>query len=144
MIGRKREIEELENLYNSNDAQLVAIYGRRRVGKTYLINYVFEEKFTFKHAGLSPDEDNKAESLIKQLHHFYNSLTKYGMSKEEKEPKNWFDAFLLLEKLLETKDKKEKWSFLSMNYLGWTLKRVISLKLLKDFGMDMDVAKTIY
>lgn len=108
MIGRKREIEELENLYNSNDAQLVAIYGRRRVGKTYLINYVFEEKFTFKHAGLSPDEDNDAESLAKQLHHFYNSLTKYGMSKEEKEPKNWFDAFLLLEKLLETKDKKEK------------------------------------
>ncbi len=108
MIGRKREIEELENLYDSKDAQLVAIYGRRRVGKTYLINYVFNDKFTFKHAGLSPDEDGDTLNLEKQLHHFYNSLIKYGLNENEKKPKNWFDAFLLLEKLLETKDKKEK------------------------------------
>ena len=36
MIGRKKQIEELENLYNSKKSELIAVYGRRRVGKTYL------------------------------------------------------------------------------------------------------------
>lgn len=38
MIGRKEEIQELNDLYDSQEAQFVAIYGRRRVGKTYLID----------------------------------------------------------------------------------------------------------
>ena len=37
MIGRTREIQRLKELYNSNEAELIAVYGRRRVGKTYLI-----------------------------------------------------------------------------------------------------------
>ena len=37
IVGRKREIEELRNLYESNKAEFVAIYGRRRVGKTFLV-----------------------------------------------------------------------------------------------------------
>lgn len=37
LIGRKQEIEELERLYNSDHAEFVAVYGRRRVGKTFLI-----------------------------------------------------------------------------------------------------------
>ena len=37
MIGRKQESEELNRIYNRNKAELVAIYGRRRVGKTYLV-----------------------------------------------------------------------------------------------------------
>ena len=37
IIGRKKEIEELERLYNAENAEFVAVYGRRRVGKTYLI-----------------------------------------------------------------------------------------------------------
>ena len=38
MIGRKKELQRLKDLYNSNKAELVAVYGRRRVGKTYLIS----------------------------------------------------------------------------------------------------------
>ena len=52
MIGRKKEINELKDLYNNQRSELVAIYGRR-VGKTYLINQVFKDKFTFKHTALS-------------------------------------------------------------------------------------------
>lgn len=37
MVGREKEIKELEELYQGNRLELVAIYGRRRVGKTYLI-----------------------------------------------------------------------------------------------------------
>ena len=44
IIGRKQEIEELNNLYNSGKAEFVAIYGRRRVGKTYLVKELFQNK----------------------------------------------------------------------------------------------------
>ena len=56
MIGRKKEIEILNKLYDSKKSQFVAIYGQRRVGKTYLVNEVFEGRITFHHAGLSPIE----------------------------------------------------------------------------------------
>lgn len=103
MIGRKQEIKELNRLYGRNQAELVAIYGRRRVGKTYLVDETFADRITFRHAGLSPaDED--AKGLLKlQLEHFYNSLELYGMEKSEK-PKSWLDAFLLLEKFLQKID----------------------------------------
>ena len=54
MIGRKRETKELNRLYNSGRAELVAVYGRCRIGKTFLVDETFEGRITFKHAGLSP------------------------------------------------------------------------------------------
>ena len=103
MIGRVQEVKELNRLYARNKAELVAIYGRRRVGKTYLVDETFADRITFRHAGLSPaDED--AKGLLKlQLNHFYNSLELQGMEKCDK-PTNWLDAFLLLEKFLQNKD----------------------------------------
>ena len=106
MIGRKEESAILKRLYNSNKSQFVAVYGRRRVGKTYLINEVFEGKITFRHAGLSPVEiDNNSSNspTKKQLLHFYNSLILHG-TKESKCPENWMDAFLMLEKFLISVD----------------------------------------
>ena len=49
-------LEELNRIYNSNRAQLVAVYGRRRIGKTYLVDEAFKGRITFRHAGLSPIE----------------------------------------------------------------------------------------
>ena len=99
MIGRYKEKDELNSLYNSDRAHLVAVYGRRRVGKTYLIDQVFKGKFTFRHAGLSPVEMEGATDsspLKEQLKHFYNSLILHGMEKGEC-PDNWLDMFLQLE-----------------------------------------------
>ena len=103
MIGRVQEMKELNRLYSRDKAELVAIYGRRRVGKTYLVDETFADRISFRHAGLSPaDEDSKG--LLKlQLNHFYNSLELQGMEKCDK-PTNWLDAFLLLEKFLQSKD----------------------------------------
>lgn len=106
MIGRKKETDKLNKLYESKKSQFVAIYGRRRVGKTYLINEVFEGKITFHHAGLSPietDADGTESSLKKQLKHFYNSLIIQGMEKTTC-PDNWMDAFLILEMFLQKQD----------------------------------------
>ena len=104
MIGRKKEISKLMDLYNNKRSELVAIYGRRRVGKTYLINETFKDKFTFKHTALSPDDfKNNNELLERQLERFYKNLSKYGLEDKSK-PKDWFEAFDLLEKLLEQKE----------------------------------------
>ena len=82
MIGRSKEIKELNQLYNSGKAELVAVYGRRRVGKTYLINETFSNRFSFKHAGLSPIEsDDNNGALKKQLTQFFYSLLKFGLKK---------------------------------------------------------------
>ena len=107
MIGRNKVISELNELYDSNEAQLVAIYGRRRIGKTYLIEQTFKNKFAFKHAGLSPLEHEKTGMLEAQLKHFYNSLKTYGLHGGTC-PTNWLDAFLLLQQLLEKADNGER------------------------------------
>ncbi len=103
MVGRKREIKELNRLYDHNQAELAAIYGRRRVGKTYLVDETFAGRITFRHAGLSPADENARGLLKLQLEHFYNSLVLHGMEETEK-PKSWMEAFLLLEKFLQKID----------------------------------------
>ena len=54
IIGRRNEVEELEKLYHSERPEFVAIYGRRRVGKTFLIKQALKGRITFQHTGVSP------------------------------------------------------------------------------------------
>ena len=103
MVGREKELKKLEKLYNSGRAELVAIYGRRRVGKTYLVDEAFQGRITFRHAGLSPLEKDSKGLLRAQLDHFYNSLRIYGMESDQR-PASWLDAFFMLEKLLQSID----------------------------------------
>ncbi|MDO4805951.1 MAG: ATP-binding protein [Coriobacteriales bacterium] len=103
MIGRRQESKKLEELYEGGRAELVAIYGRRRVGKTYLVDEVFRDRITFRHAGLSP-LDEPANGLLKaQLEQFYYSLLRHGMKRSHL-PKSWLEAFFMLESLLEGLD----------------------------------------
>ena len=53
IIGRKQEIAELTRRYESGRAEFIAVYGRRRVGKTFLINEVLRDNMVFHHTGLS-------------------------------------------------------------------------------------------
>lgn len=43
-IGREKELHVLDKLYKSNQFEFVVIYGRRRVGKTALINQFIGDK----------------------------------------------------------------------------------------------------
>ena len=117
MIGRKRETKELNRLYESGRAELVAIYGRYRIGKTYLVDETFEGRITFKHAGLSPADEEPTGLLKAQLQHFYNSLILHGMEACEK-PENWLDAFLLLEKFLQKIDNGSR-QLIFLDELPW-------------------------
>lgn len=108
MIGRKIECEKLQAAMEKKRAQMIAVYGRRRVGKTFLINEFFEGRFAFKHTAISPvDEKTKRKktNLMKlQLLEFYYSMRSYGLEAEEKVPASWQEAFHMLEQLLEKRD----------------------------------------
>ena len=100
MIGRAEEIRTLDEIMSRKEGQLVAVYGRRRVGKTYLIRQYFKGKFTFYHTG----ESNVG--FKDQLLGFRDSLRDYGHSCQL--PRTWREAFRELRSLIEaSKDDKK-------------------------------------
>lgn len=106
IIGRKEEIAKLQRAYNSDHSEFVAVYGRRRIGKTYLIREVFEGKFTFQYSGVFRISNQE------QLDVFFKSLIEQGLNPAEQPPKNWFDAFILLEHLINESNEQRKVIFL--------------------------------
>ena len=73
MIGRMRERQELEAALASDEAQLIAVCGRRRVGKTYLVRESFKGNFFFEHAGVMRG------TMAEQLAEFGDSLRRAGL-----------------------------------------------------------------
>lgn len=53
LAGRSTEVELLNRIYKDNVSHFVAIYGRCRIGKTYLINEVFKDSILFHHCGVA-------------------------------------------------------------------------------------------
>lgn len=86
MIGRSRERKMLLDALSSDESEFVAVYGRRRVGKTYLVRETFGGKFAFEHTGVK----NGLGAV--QLARFRKSLVDQGHGNCP-ELKNWFDAF---------------------------------------------------
>lgn len=107
IIGRKQEILELEDLYSNGRSEFVVLYGRRRIGKTFLVNELFGDRFTFSHTALSPVEIAGKDLMRMQLRHFTHSLIRYG-AEITQEPANWLDAFFILENLLEKRSADER------------------------------------
>lgn len=100
VIGRKNEIAELERLYHSDRPEFVAVYGRRRVGKTFLIKQALKDRITFQHTGVSPaDQEGEKNRMKTQLESFYYSLLSHGLEGYKK-PSSWMEAFYQLEQLL--------------------------------------------
>jgi len=100
IIGREREQQILKNICDEREARLVAIYGRRRVGKTYLVKNFFKEDFDFFFTG-------SFETPAKiQLTLFQNALNQQTGT-DVRTPKSWFEAFDRLKSYLISL-KKEK------------------------------------
>ena len=94
--GRKDELLILERVLLSPDPEFMVIYGRRRVGKTWLVREFFGEMICFELTGM-----HKA-TLVEQLKNFAKSLAKSlakstGMPVELKRPSSWSEAFNQLE-----------------------------------------------
>lgn len=105
IIARDKELKILRDLQESKYSNLVAIYGRRRVGKTFLIREAYNYNFCFEHSGL-----NKG-TLNQQLQAFKISLNQFG-AKIKKNPKNWLEAFECLMNLINSSKTEKKVIFL--------------------------------
>jgi AAA+ ATPase superfamily predicted ATPase len=101
--GREEEIEILNDLYNSDHAELVAVMGRRRVGKTHLIKHVFSPRITYELTGA------KDTPVKQQLKNFTTKLNEcFRKNLKAEVPENWFDAFEELKRILERQKTKKK------------------------------------
>lgn len=95
IIGRKTEQEILRQRMESDVPELIAIYGRRRIGKTFLVRQYFNDTFSFYFTGIY--QGTKKE----QLGEFTRQLEHYS-DRKWRVPKDWFDAFAQLREYLET------------------------------------------
>lgn len=102
IIGREPEIAELQKVFDSKQSEFVAIYGRRRIGKTFLVREFFEDRFLFAIAGLSH------ESTEKQLQNFHNEMCRWFPEYSFNIPQNWLQAFNDLSRCLALSRKKRK------------------------------------
>ena len=105
LIGREKEKSILLSALESNQSEFIAVYGRRRVGKTYLIREAYDYKFAFQHTGILD------APMREQLSEFRESLYRSGM-KRKAMPKTWNEAFHLLEGWLESLPEGKKVVFI--------------------------------
>jgi hypothetical protein len=101
IIGRDTEISKLKAITESPRSEFLALYGRRRVGKTFLINQVFKNKFAFKMTGVIEG------SLSDQFTAFSDAMEEFGYAMPEK-PKDWMSAFIMLKNALKKTVKSKK------------------------------------
>lgn len=94
MVGRSDEVKRLQSLAHSGRAEFVALYGRRRVGKTFLVNQVFSNQFAFKMTGVIEG------TLNDQFTAFAAAMDDYGYDMPS-QPKSWLSAFVMLKKALQ-------------------------------------------
>lgn len=107
LIGRQEEIALLRDLKQAEKPAFVAIYGRRRVGKTYLVRQIFDNQFTFYFTGTANVNTRQ------QLSNFHAALTRQFDRAERFSPaKDWFEAFQHLITVLETRPKSSITIFL--------------------------------
>ena len=120
LIGRENETKKLKELYNSDSAEFVAVYGRRRVGKTFLVEETFGNRITFRHAGLSPiDGVHRSRGRMKdQLLNFHRSLVLSGAD-NAKMPQSWLEAFYMLEDLLLKLDDGHSRQLVFIDEIQW-------------------------
>ena len=105
IIGRHYEIERLQETLESKESELVVVYGRRRVGKTFLINEFFDNQFDFKLTGVFNESTNV------QLKRFSAALEEFSGFHSD-EPEDWYKAFDALKAYLKTLQKDRKIIFI--------------------------------
>ncbi len=101
LVGRKEEIIRLNECMNEERPQLVVVYGRRRAGKTYLINQYYQGRFDFKLTGIY----NARKEV--QLQNFITELNRQGNTSLAC-PKSWIEAFSCLRTFIEGLPEDEK------------------------------------
>jgi len=105
LIGREKEQKRLLQAETSDKSEFVAVFGRRRVGKTFLVRETFKDRFCFYHTGLAN------AGMSRQLAEFKKTLCQYGKRKFRM-PRDWYDAFDLLAEVIAADASPKKIVFL--------------------------------
>ena len=105
IFGRESEKDLLSRIYDSGSSEFIAICGRRRVGKTFLVREFFEEEMVFQCAGVAN------AGTQEQLKSFYHTLRRYDNSVSTM-PSDWIDAFEMLISYLDSLSQKRKVVFI--------------------------------
>ena len=106
LIGRDKERQILLNAVKEEHSQFIAVYGRRRVGKTFLIRETFDYKFSFHFTAAANTSSRK------QLARFRNALLEQGLHDAPAVITNWLDAFSQLKRLITCQPEGKKIIFL--------------------------------
>ena len=96
LIGREREICELQKSLTSDESEFVIVYGRRRVGKTFLIEQFFRGKYDFSYTG-----GHKLTTRV-QLANFAKAMKEYAHLSKRPKYEDWFEAFDALEEYIDS------------------------------------------
>ena len=116
LIGRHQEQVILNKALSSSESEMVAIFGRRRVGKTFLVRTFFEDKIDLEFTGV------QNASLKEQLKAFSFLVQSYASSSQEMtQPKTWLDAFLQLITVLESNKKTKRKRIIFFDELPWLI-----------------------
>ena len=102
LVGREKERRILLNALNEEYSQFIAVYGRRRVGKTFLIRETFDYKFQFQFTGAANT------TARRQLARFRQALKEQGLNDVVKTITNWLDAFAELKRLINNLPEGKK------------------------------------
>lgn len=103
IIGRQFEKKELQKALDSSKSELVAVLGRRRVGKTFLIGHFLKKNIQLEVVGVQ----NVSQQV--QLSHFMSAMKTAGWIKTvETIPNTWLEAFTLLQECLQANQQAEK------------------------------------
>ncbi|MFM9948917.1 MAG: AAA family ATPase, partial [Saprospiraceae bacterium] len=102
IVGRKKEIQDLQRIVESPKSEFLAVYGRRRVGKTFLLREFFGYQFDFQISGLANADTGQ------ELFNFHTALARQSTLFFDAQPENWLIAFQRLIDHLERLEKKQK------------------------------------
>jgi len=120
VVGRTDELSIFKKLLHSYKPEFLAVYGRRRVGKTFLIKQAFQNHMIFQFSGAYEVE------MSIQLDNFYKAFIeqskipkKVRLDKTAQTPKTWFEAFHLLAEYVEKASKRKKKAVIFLDELPW-------------------------
>jgi len=102
LIGREEEQRTLDRYLHSGRSELVVVYGRRRIGKTFLVRQYFKNRFTFSYVG------RHNLSRQEQLACFAQALAEQSGSPYTPTLSSWWEAFSQLEHFIERLPKKQR------------------------------------
>lgn len=113
VVGRSIEKKRFDESFESHRSELIAVYGRRRIGKTYLIRTYFSKHIIFSFTGL------RNGILSDQLENFMIELRRVSNQFQDITPDGWLEAFSYLRRYLETIRKSKKKKVIFIDEFPW-------------------------